>query len=89
MDDEAARRGTTVYMVDKRIDMLPPLLGTNLCSLQSDVDRLAFSVIWEMDSDANIISVCHIVDLIIDGLFKVDYPISKFLHLRSGPSKTR
>jgi exosome complex exonuclease DIS3/RRP44 len=56
MDSEAARRGT-VYMVDKRIDMLPPLLGTNLCSLQSDVDRLAFSVIWEMDSDANIVKV--------------------------------
>jgi exosome complex exonuclease DIS3/RRP44 len=29
MDDEAARRGTTVYMVDKRIDMLPSLLGTS------------------------------------------------------------
>jgi exosome complex exonuclease DIS3/RRP44 len=57
MDSEAARRGTTVYMVDKRIDMLPPPFGTNLCSLQSDVDRLASSVIWEMDSDANIVKV--------------------------------
>lgn len=57
MDDEAARRGTTVYMVDKRIDMLPPLLGTNLCSLHSNVERLAFSVIWEMDSNAEIVNV--------------------------------
>ena len=46
MDNEAAARGTTVYLVDKRIDMLPALLGTNLCSLRPFVERLAFSVIW-------------------------------------------
>ena len=46
MDVEAAARGTTVYLVDKRIDMLPALLGTNLCSLRPFVERLAFSVIW-------------------------------------------
>ena len=46
MDHEAAARGTTVYLVDKRIDMLPALLGTNLCSLRPYVERLAFSVIW-------------------------------------------
>ena len=46
MDTEAASRGTTVYLVDKRIDMLPALLGTNLCSLRPHVERLAFSVIW-------------------------------------------
>ncbi|KAI0683293.1 RNB-domain-containing protein [Cytidiella melzeri] len=57
MDNEAAARGTTVYLVDKRIDMLPALLGTNLCSLRPDVERLAFSVIWEMSSDAEILNV--------------------------------
>jgi exosome complex exonuclease DIS3/RRP44 len=46
MDAEAAARGTTVYLVDQRIDMLPALLGTNLCSLRPYVERLAFSVIW-------------------------------------------
>ena len=46
MDNEAAARGTTVYLVDKRIDMLPALLGTNLCSLRPHVERLAFSAIW-------------------------------------------
>jgi exosome complex exonuclease DIS3/RRP44 len=46
MDTEAAARGTTVYLVDKRIDMLPSLLGTNLCSLRPFVERLAFSAIW-------------------------------------------
>ncbi|KAN0065804.1 exosome catalytic subunit dis3 [Thecaphora frezii] len=57
MDAEAASRGTTVYLVDRRIDMLPHLLGTNLCSLRPHVERLAFSAIWEMTSSADIVSV--------------------------------
>ncbi|KAK4702251.1 hypothetical protein P7C70_g3973, partial [Phenoliferia sp. Uapishka_3] len=57
MDAEAASRGTTVYLVDKRVDMLPHLLGTNLCSLRPYVERLAFSVIWEIDEEANIVDV--------------------------------
>ncbi|EJD04795.1 RNB-domain-containing protein [Fomitiporia mediterranea MF3/22] len=57
MDHEAASRGTTVYLVDKRIDMLPSLLGTNLCSLRPFVERLAFSVIWEITSEAEIVNV--------------------------------
>ena len=55
MDLEASLRGTTVYLVDKRIDMLPSLLGTNLCSLRENVERLSFSVIWELTPDARII----------------------------------
>ncbi|CEH19582.1 exosomal 3-5 exoribonuclease subunit rrp44 dis3 [Ceraceosorus bombacis] len=58
MDSEAASRGTTVYLVDKRIDMLPHLLGTNLCSLRPHVERLAFSAIWELNpKTADIVSV--------------------------------
>ncbi|KAH9834605.1 RNB-domain-containing protein [Rhodofomes roseus] len=57
MDSEAAARGTTVYLVDKRIDMLPALLGTNLCSLRPHVERLAFSVIWELTPEADIVNV--------------------------------
>ncbi|KAI5810105.1 exosome complex exonuclease exoribonuclease-like protein [Peziza echinospora] len=57
MDDEATARGTTVYLVDKRIDMLPMLLGTDLCSLIPYVDRFAFSVIWELTPDAQIVNV--------------------------------
>ncbi|KAG1452873.1 hypothetical protein G6F56_007710 [Rhizopus delemar] len=57
MDKEAAARGTSVYLVDKRIDMLPSLLGTNLCSLRSNVERLAFSCVWEMTENAEIVSV--------------------------------
>ncbi|KAF3058960.1 Exosome complex exonuclease dis3 [Daldinia childiae] len=57
MDTEASIRGTTVYLVDKRIDMLPMLLGTDLCSLKPYVERYAFSVLWEVNQDADIINV--------------------------------
>lgn len=57
MDLEAASRGTTVYLVDKRIDMLPMLLGTDLCSLKPYVERFAFSTIWELTPDAKIVNV--------------------------------
>ena len=57
MDTEASIRGTTVYLVDKRIDMLPMLLGTDLCSLKPYVERYAFSVIWELNSSADIVNV--------------------------------
>lgn len=49
IDREAARRCTTVYLVEKRTDMLPGLLTENLCSIVGNVDRLVFSVIWEID----------------------------------------
>lgn len=57
MDSEASIRGTTVYLVDKRIDMLPMLLGTDLCSLKPYVERYAFSAIWEMTPDADVVNV--------------------------------
>ncbi|KAK8144691.1 exosome catalytic subunit dis3 [Beauveria asiatica] len=57
MDAEASVRGTTVYLVDKRIDMLPPLLGTDLCSLKPYVERYAFSVLWELNDNADIVNV--------------------------------
>ncbi|KAG0667927.1 exosome catalytic subunit dis3 [Maudiozyma exigua] len=57
LDAEGASRGTSVYLVDKRIDMLPMLLGTDLCSLKPYVDRFAFSVLWELDDNADIVNV--------------------------------
>uniref|UniRef100_A0A665VVR5 Exosome complex exonuclease RRP44 n=1 Tax=Echeneis naucrates TaxID=173247 RepID=A0A665VVR5_ECHNA len=55
LDKEAASRGTTVYLCGKRIDMVPALLSSDLCSLRSNVERLAFSCIWEMNHDAEIL----------------------------------
>ncbi|XP_018576622.1 exosome complex exonuclease RRP44 [Anoplophora glabripennis] len=56
IDLEAASRATTVYLVNKRIDMVPELLSSNLCSLRGGEERFAFSCIWEMDKKANILN---------------------------------
>ncbi len=54
MDGEAASRCTTVYLTDRRLDMLPALLSEHLCSLRADCDRLAVSVLWNLGSDLTV-----------------------------------
>lgn len=54
LDEEARRRSTSVYLVQKVLPMLPRLLCEELCSLNAGVDRCAFSVIWVLDRDGNI-----------------------------------
>jgi VacB/RNase II family 3'-5' exoribonuclease len=51
LDKQAQLRATTFYLVDRRFDMLPALLSSDLCSLHGNKDRLAVSVIWIMSSD--------------------------------------
>ena len=51
LDLEARSRGNTVYFVTENVPMLPRILCDELCSLQDHVDRLAFSVIWELTPD--------------------------------------
>ena len=50
LDAEAQARGTTVYLVDRRLDMLPGLLSEHLCSLVGGRERLAVSVVWTLNS---------------------------------------
>ncbi len=57
IDLEAANRSTSTYLVNKRLDMLPGLLTTDLCSLKGNVDRFAFSVLWEVTPSAEIVDV--------------------------------
>ena len=52
IDKEALNRATSVYLVDRTIPMLPEKLCNNLCSLRPDEDKLAYSVVFEMDQDA-------------------------------------
>ncbi|XP_069960706.1 exosome complex exonuclease RRP44-like [Cherax quadricarinatus] len=56
LDKEAQNRSTTVYLTSRRIDMVPDLLSSNLCSLRGNVDRFAFSVIWEITKKAEVLS---------------------------------
>ena len=57
VDLEAASRGTSVYLVDRRVDMLPKPLTEDICSLRAGVERLAFSVLWEMSPQAEVVTV--------------------------------
>lgn len=52
---EAFSRATSVYLVDRTIPMLPERLCNELCSLRQDEDKLTYSVIFEMDDDANVL----------------------------------
>ena len=54
LDIEARNRGTSVYLVDRTIPMLPEELSNDLCSLKPDVDRLTFSAIFELDKTGKI-----------------------------------
>ncbi|HKJ66701.1 MAG TPA: ribonuclease R [bacterium] len=54
IDREAWKRGTSVYFVQHVIPMLPERLSSDLCSLKPDEDRLAFSVIMELDSSGTV-----------------------------------
>lgn len=54
IDREAEDRATSVYLVDRTIPMLPEHLSNGICSLRPDEEKLTFSVIFELDSNAEI-----------------------------------
>ncbi|MCX7728810.1 MAG: ribonuclease R [Bacteroidia bacterium] len=54
LDKEALQRGTSVYLVDRTVPMLPEKLSNNICSLRPNEDRLCFSAVFLMDDYARI-----------------------------------
>ena len=54
IDKEAQKRATSVYLVDRVVPMLPEHLCNGICSLRPDEEKLAFSVIFEMDAQAKV-----------------------------------
>jgi len=56
IDQEMQRRGTSVYLVDATIPMLPHELSGNVCSLRPDEDRLAFSAVFRMSKTGEVLS---------------------------------
>lgn len=56
LEEEAFRRATSVYLVDRTIPMLPEKLSNNLCSLRPKEDKLVFSAVFEMNKEAHILN---------------------------------
>ncbi|XP_020277206.1 DIS3-like exonuclease 2 isoform X2 [Asparagus officinalis] len=56
LDTEAKTRCTSVYILQHRLSMLPPELSEGLCSLLPGVDRLAFSITWDINSSGKIVN---------------------------------
>lgn len=63
VDDDAYQRGTSVYLVDRVLPMLPEELCNDKCSLRPNEDKLCMSVIFTMDSDAHVLKhkICRTV----------------------------
>ncbi|KAM7253152.1 hypothetical protein ACFE04_025770 [Oxalis oulophora] len=55
LDEEAQIRSTSVYMLRSKIPMLPPLLSENVASLDPGVNRLAFSIFWELNDSGEVL----------------------------------
>ena len=54
LDKEAFKRGTSVYLVDRTLPMLPEKLSNKLCSLRPQEDKLTFSAIFELDDQGKV-----------------------------------
>lgn len=56
LDREARKRATSVYLVQRAVPMLPPQLSEELCSLVPGAERLAFTAVFNLDAEANVLS---------------------------------
>ncbi len=56
LDEEAYERGTSVYLVDRVIPMLPERLSNGVCSLRPNEDKLCFAAVFELDQEANVMT---------------------------------
>lgn len=63
VDEEAYQRGTSVYLVDRVVPMLPERLCNDICSLSPNEDKLCMSVVMEMDQQAKVLrhKICRTV----------------------------
>ncbi|WP_417590732.1 ribonuclease R [Owenweeksia hongkongensis] len=56
LEEEAVKRATSVYLVDRVVPMLPEKLSNKVCSLRPHEEKLTFSAVFEMDENANVLN---------------------------------
>ena len=72
IDDEAYKRGTSVYLVDRVVPMLPEKLSNNLCSLNPNTDKLVYSFIFTLDNNGKVVNQ-RFAKGIINSNFRLTY----------------
>ena len=73
LDDEVYRRGTSVYYPGHVVPMLPVALSNGICSLNPDVDRLAFSAFLEVDKDGKMLHKSQFAKTVIRSKARMTY----------------
>ena len=86
LDREALQRGTSVYLADQVIPMLPPRLSNGICSLNPGVDRLTLSVVLTIGPDGET-EAGEVIETVIHSLARTTYTeVRQALETESQPS---
>lgn len=88
LDREALKRGTSVYLVDRVIPMLPHTLSNGMCSLNQGVDRLALSCLMEID-DKGVVVSHRIAETVINVRRRMTYTSVKKILTNHDPKEIR
>lgn len=89
LDKEALKRGTSVYLLDRVVPMLPRKLSNGVCSLNPNVPRLALSVFMEIDKEGNVVEH-EIFESVIESKERLVYDdISNYLENNDKKVKER
>lgn len=72
LDEEALERGTSVYLVDRVIPMLPEVLSNGICSLRPNEDKLCYSCFMEISPDGNLLDY-SIEETVINSKYRLTY----------------
>ena len=85
LDHEALKRGTSIYLIDQVVPMLPPVLSNGICSLSPNENRLTLSVSMEIDREGTVISY-EIFESVIQSRARLVYTaVSDFLEDKENP----